>query len=227
MSDQKTRSNLRMNDYNSHFSRKKVFIPAVPPGMPASVRSVGRAGAGDTTTTVFLFAVGDQVVANADMNNTHVVMPRLSTSGDEVCTWWQAPDDYYSGDAIHAWVLFANDGPTTTTVRVPYTMVYSTKKVVDYAAGSPNVTGEAIAEAASALSTAVSETVKMDGLVQYATYRGERGTINQAIIDRGDIVTLKIECGTTVSSGTMSIVGVEIDYAMRMRNETVIELYDV
>ena len=223
----KTRTNIRMGDYNKHFSRKKTFIPALPPGVPASVRCTGRAGAGDTTTTVYLFATGDQVKAVADMNSVHVVLPRLTTSGDEVCLWHQMDDDYYSGDAIHAWVLFANDGPTTTTVRVPYTLVYSAKKVVDYNAGSPAATGEAIIEAATALSTAVSETVKMDGLTLYATYRGERGTINQAIIDRGDIVTFKIECGTTVSSGTMSIVGMEIDYAIRARDSATIEQYDV
>lgn len=222
----KSRTNIKMGDYNKFFPRKKVFIPSVPAGVPASVRCTGRAGAGDTTTTVYLYATGDQVKAFADINSQHIVLPHMSASGDEVCLWWQAPDDFYGGDKTHVWLLFANDGPTTTTVRVPYTVVYSAEKIVDYAAGSPAVSGEALDEADTDLSTAISETIKMDGLTQYATYRGERGTINAGLIDHGDIVTFKIEAGTIVSNGTISVVGLEIDYAIRMREQT-IELYDV
>jgi hypothetical protein len=216
MSINETKSNKLMSDYNTMFSRKKVFVPSWPTNM-------NPVGTFEATTTVALYPIGDQVKAVADVNSTHLIAPRLTASGDEVVLTWKVPDDFHGGEPTHVWMLWANDGPTTTTVRVSYDVKYSVFKVVDYAEGRA---GEAITEPSTAMSTDLDETVKMDGLTKYAPYRSMRGTINGGLVTTEDYVMFKIEADAApISNGTMSVLGLEIDYALRIRDKA-IERYD-
>lgn len=211
-----TKTNKAISAYTPLFSRKKVFIPSWP-------NALNPVGTFEATTTVALYPIGDQVKAVADINSTHYVAPRLTASGDEVCLVWKVPDDFFSGEPTHVWMIWANDGPTTTTVSVSYDLHYSAFKVVDYAAAR---TGEAITEAATALDTDLDEQVKMDGLTKYAPYRSMRGTINGGRLTTEDMVTFKVEADAApVSNGTLSVLGLEIDYAVRLRDSG-IERYD-
>ena len=209
--------NVSRSDVDPHIRRRKIFLPAAPPGMPAT--AVGNDGT--TTTTVFLKGIGDQSVNFADLNSTRQVFPRLTAQNDEVCLTWKVPDEFYNGSDMHVWVIFAPDGTTTTGATLGYDVKYSTRKVVDYARKTGNndtLTGEAASEASTAMDTDLDEVIYMDGLTQYGFYRGARGTIKQGKVEAQDIMHFKIEADQAVTdTAAMSIIGLEIDYALRLR----------
>lgn len=213
-----TKKNQPLSAYTPLFSRKKIFLPAAPVGInPYVYRS------GTSSTTYAMWAVGDQVKKMADINSVHITLPRLTASGDEVCLWWKVPDDFYGGADTHVWMIWANDGATTTTCNVSYDVTYDAFKVVDYAAAR---TGEAVNEASTAMDTDLDEVVYMDGLTQYAPYRSMRGTIAAGKITTEDVVTFKVEADAAPNgTSSISVLGIEIDYAIRLREQG-IERYD-
>lgn len=208
--------NLRRADYDSKVARTKVFIPAFPTGINPLAY-----GKGGTTTTAYC-GIGDQVKNVRDVNTAHFVAPTLQASGDEHCLSWKVPDDFYDGDDTFVWLLWTPLGPTTTTVRFSYDLHYNASKVVDYAQKASThatLTGEAITEAATALDTDLDEQVCFDGLTTYGTYRSMRGKISATKLKTEDLVTFKIEADAApISNGVLGIVGLEIDYARRLRS---------
>jgi len=220
-----TKQNRRRGDYDRNVKRKKIFVPALPSGIPAGAVEHN----GTTTTTALFYAVGDQVAAFADLNSTRQVFPRLATQNDEVSINWKVPDDYYNGEDMFVWVVFAPDGCTTTSAQLSYIVYYDAKKVVDYGrkpGTKDTLTGEAATEASTAMDDAIDQDIYMDGLTKYAMYRGERGKISGSKVHVEDWMTFKIKCDAAiVDSAAMSIVGLEIDYALRYRNPDGTEIY--
>jgi len=206
--------NIRHADVSTEFARNKVFIPAFPIGLNAVFY-------GQTTTTA-LWGLGDQSKKVRDVNTAHVFVPTLQASGDEHCLLWKVPDDFYDGEPTKVWILWTPLGPTTTTVRVSYDLHYTAFKTVDYAKKSSThatLASEAVAEAATALDTDLDEEVCLDGLTLYGAYRSMQGVINANKLKTEDFVTFKIEADAAPKSdGILGILGIEIDYARRIRS---------
>jgi len=219
MATNRTKTNKRMADVNPLFSRKKVFIPAVPYGMP-----LGGYGSSETTT-VSLYSIGDQKKKLTDVGSFHVIAPQLVAQNDEHCLWWKVPDDFYSGGNTYLWLVWTPVETTASGYKNSYGVFYNANKILDYAQVSVG-TGEAIAEAASGLTDEISTTVVMTSLTKYIPYRSHRGRIGPGLLDTEDMVTFKIEAVSNPTNiGTIAVLGIEIDYELRIR-ESMIELYE-
>jgi hypothetical protein len=219
MATNRTRSNKRMQDVTPLFSRKKVFIPAVPYGMPF-------VGYGSSeTTTVSLYSIGDQKKKLTNVGNFHVIAPQLAAQNDEHCLWWKVPDDFYSGGNTYVWLVWTPVETTASGYKNSYQVFYNASKVMDYAQVGTG-TSEIIAEAATGLTDEISTTVAMTSLTKYHAYRSHRGRIGPGLVDTEDMVTFKIEAPSNPSNiGTIAVLGIEIDYELRIR-ESMIELYE-
>lgn len=219
MVQSKTRYNQRMADYNRHFNRKKVFLPAVPPGVPKYGYQ------GSDTSTIALYSIGDQTKKLTDINSIHVIAPELQAENDEHCVWWKIPDDMYAGDDVYVWLLWSPTETTSDGYMASYSLAYSTKAVIDYDKKATS-TSEPMIEAASGMDDEISTTVAMSGLKLYAPYRSNRGRIKGGVLDLNDVVTFKIKAPSNPTNlATIAILGIEIDYSRRLREST-IELYE-
>ncbi|MCK5015592.1 MAG: hypothetical protein KAS32_00855 [Candidatus Peribacteraceae bacterium] len=215
----KTKTNRRMADYNKFMTRKKIFLPAVPAGVP----KVGYQSS--ETTTISLWSIGDQTRKLADINSIHVIAPELTAQNDEHCIWWKVPDDFYSGEDTHVWLVWSPTETTSDGYKNSYAVWYNPEPILDYDQKAVG-TSEPMLEAATALDTEISTTVAMADLKLYAAYRSNRGTINGAKLQTEDIVTFKIDAPSNPTNlATIAVLGLEIDYGQRLREPT-IETYE-
>jgi len=176
-----------IQSFSQLFSRKKVFLPAVPTGIDlAQVLA-----AGNTPTTTHLQSAGDQKGRIVNINSKHMF------------------------------------GVSTTTATISYDLKYAAYKIVDYD-DDYSYTPEAVDEGDTAMNTDLDESVYLakgdgtDKLTQYAGYRSMRGTINGGSLDQQDFVSFKFELDAAPTEGaSIYFVGLEIDYAMRIREPQV------
>jgi hypothetical protein len=198
----------KLQDYSPLFSRKKVFIPAVPQGVAlAGVFGVGNS----PTTTTHLQSAGDQPCRIANINTKHLYGVSMAAANDEWVYNWRVPDELY---------------PAT----VSYDLKYDAYKVVDYDS-SHTYTPETAAEASTAMSTDLDEAAVLSTgggasqLTQYAPYRSMRGTINGGLLNQQDFVSFKFELDAAPTEGSsIYLLGIEIDYALRVRERLVEKL---
>jgi len=214
----------RISDYSPIFSRKKIFLPAVPQGLKLDgVYAVGNS----PTTTTHLQSAGDQPCRLVNVNSTHLYGVSMAAQNDEAVTNWRVPDDMFCGEAVHVWALWAPNHVSTTTATVSYDLKYDAYKVVDYNS-SHAYTPEAAAEGSTAMSTDLDEAVTLSTgggasqLTQYAPYRSMRGTINGGTLSQQDFVSFKFELDAApTEGGSIYLLGIEIDYALRVREQLV------
>lgn len=217
----------KLQNFSSLFSRKKVFLPAVPPGVDFDIV----VGVGNSpTTTTHMQSVGDQQCRIVNINSKHILGVSMAAQNDEAVLPWRIPDDLYTGEDVHVWALWAPNHRSTTTATMSYDLKYSAFKVVDYDS-SHSYTPEAAAEGSSAMDTDLDEQVTFSTgagasqLVQYAPYRSMRGTINNGNLDQQDFVSFKFELDAAPTEGSsMYFLGLEIDYAYRVREHGVEDL---
>jgi hypothetical protein len=217
----------KLQDYSPLFSRKKVFIPAVPQGVAlAGVFGVGNS----PTTTTHLQSAGDQPCRIANINTKHLYGVSMAAANDEWVYNWRVPDELYPGDAVHVWAIWAPNHVSTTTATVSYDLKYDAYKVVDYDS-SHTYTPETAAEASTAMSTDLDEAAVLSTgggasqLTQYAPYRSMRGTINGGLLNQQDFVSFKFELDAAPTEGSsIYLLGIEIDYALRVRERLVEKL---
>lgn len=214
----------RIESFSGLFSRKKVFLPAVPPGVDFDISyAVGNS----PTTTTHMQSAGDQQCRLVNINSTHMFGVSMAAQNDEAVMNWRIPDDLFPGDAVHVWALWAPNFLTTTTQTVSYDVKYAAYKVADYVSAH-TYTAEAVDEADTAMNTDLDEAAVLttgsgaSQLTQYAPYRSMRGTINGGTLDQQDFVSFKFELDAApTGSGSIYFIGLEIDYAMRVRERGV------
>jgi len=212
-----------IQSFSQLFSRKKVFLPAVPTGIDlAQVLA-----AGNTPTTTHLQSAGDQKGRIVNINSKHMFGVSMKAQNDEAVLNWRVPDDLYTGDTVHVWALWAPNHRSTTTATISYDLKYAAYKIVDYD-DDYSYTPEAVDEGDTAMNTDLDESVYLakgdgtDKLTQYAGYRSMRGTINGGSLDQQDFVSFKFELDAAPTEGaSIYFVGLEIDYAMRIREPQV------
>lgn len=214
----------KLENYSTLFSRKKIFLPAVPYGVDLDIAyAVGNS----PTTTTHLQSAGDQQCRIVNINSKHMFGVSMAAQNDEAVLNWRVPDDMYPGDPVHVWAIWAPNFLTTTTQTISYDLKYDAYKVADYNS-SHLYTPEAVAEASTAMSTDLDEAVYLSTgaaasqLTQYAPYRSMRGTINGGVLDQQDFVSFKFELDAApTGSASFYFIGIEIDYALRVRERGV------
>lgn len=214
-----TTSNLRRGDYEAYHDRTKVFLPVFPNAINPL------AEAKTTTTTSKLVTQGDKPVKIKTVGPGHLRGAIFSSGSDEAVINWKIPDDFYSGEPTHVWLVFSLESTTTTSGTFSYDVKYSLTKIKDYS----TATGEEIlTEAATAMDTDLDEAISITSLTKRrALYRGMRGTINAGKVELADFAEFKIEADAApTGSISVGVIGLEIDYAMRLRSGNIVENYE-
>jgi len=213
---------LRKSNYEKYSTRKRVFVPA------DAVAPVIFSPANHTTTT-YLAARGSSYGTQIrKIKSSGLYAPIMDTLNLTVAIPWRVPDDFYPGEKTHVRLVFAKYNTTTSTSTFAYTVVYNTKHILDYN-NKGTATEEIItAVPATALSTALGETLTFDDdtikVQRFSPYRGMRGTINAGLIEKRDFVDFLVTAGAQTQGASIALLGLEIDYEVGLRG-SVDELY--
>jgi hypothetical protein len=223
-----TKSTIRGADSNRFMSRTKVYIPFYGPNAVAASWGI----TGTATTTVQLTAFNStvkfrNVSDTAGTVTNRLIGAKMTTNADSVFLNWKTPDNFYEGDPTHVWLIWAKLASTTTNV-MSYDVLYSAAKIIDVVTSSADmVNAEAPSAPTTAMDTDLDEAVTLTKTAKrYGLFRSMRGVINGGKLEVGDIVTFKARLDAApTNSGKMSFLGLEIDYAIRLRDGEQIEQY--